>query len=63
MTKHSEEICAICGEPIVEGDVQYRMAGAVKVLSPDGTEQPGNPLDVGMTTLCSKCAAKHDESN
>mgnify|MGYP001271769342 FL=1 len=41
MTKHSEEICAICGEPIVEGDVQYRMAGAVKVLSPDGTEQPG----------------------
>ncbi len=59
---NSGETCAMCTKPIVEGNVQYRLAKTVKVLNADWTEQPGNPLDIAMATLCSKCAKKHDES-
>lgn len=53
-----------CGWPqIPEGEVNYRPSKTTKLLTANGREQPGNPLELEYKAFCLKCADEHDKSN
>ncbi len=57
-----DETCFRCGKPVPDTDVEYRPVSMIKRLNPDGTEQLGNPLEIGFAPLCPECVDEHDQS-